>query len=657
MLRAPTRSRFLSALAGILLLTAPSPLGAAQDLAQEAYVKASNTGGEDFFGAAVALDGDTLVVGAHSERSDATGIDGHQADNSLWQAGAVYVFVRQGATWSQQAYIKASNTGDSDRFGDSVALSGDTLVVGAPNEKSDATGVNGDEHNDDAPWSGAAYVFVRSGSTWSQQAYLKAVNTGAGDNFGHAVGISGDTIVVGAPNEDSAATGVDGDPFDDFAGLSGAAYVFVRSGSTWSQQAYLKASNTDPSDKFGMDVAISGDTVVVGASWEASAASGVDGDEEDDSLPRSGAAYVFSREGGVWSQQAYLKSSDPDQEDYFGHYVSAAGDTAAVSVHWEDSASTGVDGDASDDSAEQSGAVFVFRRDGKAWSQEAYIKASNTGAGDRFGHELALVNDLLAVGAGSEDSDAVGVGGDQSDDSQGSSGAAYLFERDGGSWSQAAYVKASNTEGGDSFGEGVALGQAILAVGAQREDSRAEGINGDQQDANKPRSGAVYVFDLEAPGGAGAPFCFGDGNGTPCPCAAVVSAGEGCPNSTGSGAILSGSGSTVFSADTFQLHVAQAKPDGMGLAIQGIVQRDGGLGVALGDGLLCLTPRLRSQVSMADGTGAVTIGDWRGQAFGSYPGAVYYGAPTYYQYWYRDPANPCSGSGFNFSNAWAAHWR
>src|SRR5205814_5798062 len=160
---------------------------------------------------------------------------------------------------------KASNTGGDDNFGWSVAISGDTMVVGAPLEDSGATGVNGDQSDNSATDSGAAYVFVRNGGTWSQQAYLKASNTGAGDRFGRSVAVSGDTVVVGAIFEDGAAVGVDGDASSNAAANAGAAYVFVRSGTTWSQQAYLKASNRSAGMAFGTRAAISADTVLVSA--------------------------------------------------------------------------------------------------------------------------------------------------------------------------------------------------------------------------------------------------------------------------------------------------------------------------------------------------------------------------------------------------------
>ncbi len=136
----------------------------------------------DLFGSSVALsaDGSTLAVGAPDEASAATGIGGNQADNSAPGAGAVYVFTRSGTAWSQQAYVKASNTDADDRFGDSVALSADgsTLAVGAVVEASAATGIGGNQADNSAQDAGAVYVFTRSGTTWSQQAYVKASNTG-----------------------------------------------------------------------------------------------------------------------------------------------------------------------------------------------------------------------------------------------------------------------------------------------------------------------------------------------------------------------------------------------------------------------------------------------------------------------------------------------
>jgi len=175
----------------------------------------------------VAVSGDTVVVGASLEDSNATGVNDNQSDNSASASGAAYVFTRSGTTWTQQAYLKASNTETSDRFGFSVAVSGDTVVVGAYQEDSNATGVNDNQSDNSAANAGAAYVFFRSSGTWTQQAYLKASNTGGADQFGNGVAVAGDTIVVGAFAEDSNATGINGNQADNSASAAGAAYVFV----------------------------------------------------------------------------------------------------------------------------------------------------------------------------------------------------------------------------------------------------------------------------------------------------------------------------------------------------------------------------------------------------------------------------------------------
>ncbi len=463
---------------------------------QQAYLKASNADDGDFFGWYVAISGDTLVVGTDSEDSNTTGINGDQSDNSSIQAGAAYVYTRDDSGWSQQAYLKASNTEILDRFGRSVAISGDTLVVGAVGEASNATGVNGNQSDNSAMQAGAVYVFNRSGSGWSQQAYLKASNTEMFDRFGTAVAISGDTLVVGVYPEAGNATGINGDQSDNSAEFAGAAYVFIRNGTTWSQQAYLKASNTEKHDRFGFSVAISGDTVVVGSNGEDSNATGTNGDENDNSAANAGAAYVFTRNEMRWSQQAYLKASNTGVGDDFGASVAISGDTLIVSAKLENSNATGINGDQSDNSKIEAGAVYVFTRNDTVWSQQAYLKASNTDAGDMFGISVEIFGDTLVIGAYPEASNATGINGDQSDNSADFAGAAYFFTRSGTVWSQRAYLKASNTEAFDGFAHSVSISDDTLVAGALFEDSNASGVNGDHSDNSAEAAGATYVFDI-----------------------------------------------------------------------------------------------------------------------------------------------------------------
>ena len=433
-------------------------------IAQQAYLKASNAEEADLFGFSVSFSGDTAVVGAP------------------WQqdaSGAVYVFVRTGTTWTQEAFLKAGNVGGSDEFGRAVSVSGDTILVGARLEASNATGVNGNGSNNTAPGAGAAYVFVRSGTTWTQQAYLKASNTQSNDFFGISVSLSGDTAVIGATLEDRAATGVGGNAADNSTSAAGAAYVFVRDGTTWSQQAYLKASNTGAGDEFGAAVSVSGDIALVTAALEDSNATGVNGDGANNAATSAGAAYAFVRDGTTWSPDAYLKASNTLAQDQFGFSVSVSGATAAIGAHGEDT------------TAPSSGAAYVFVRDGTGWSQQALLKASNAGAFDEFGASVAVEGDRIVVGARNE---ASGLQGHPENNSAPTAGAAYLFVRSGATWSEEVYLKASNTEAGDYFGCSVALSDNLTLVGACLEDSPATAINGGQGNG-KPDSGAAYVFE------------------------------------------------------------------------------------------------------------------------------------------------------------------
>ena len=479
------------------------------DMLQQAYLKASNTSAGDNFGSAVAISGNTLVVGARAAGSDPNDVDSYQSnhsginnqkDNFGEGSGAVYVFTRSGSNWSQQAILTASNADPGDAFGQSVAISGDTLVVSAEREASSATGVNGDQNDNSVSGSGAVYVFVREGTNWSQQAYIKASNTEEGDRFGGesgSVAISGDTLVVGASSEDSNATGVNGNQNDNSIDHAGAVYVFTRSGTQWSQQAYLKSSNPDVWSAFGTNVAISGDTLVATEPDENSNATGINGDQNNNLAPSAGAVYVFNRIGTTWSRQAYIKASNTNSHDMFGwgNTVSLSGDTLVVGAPLEDSIATGINGDQDDNSASASGAAYVYTRSGSEWSQQAYLKASNTDPDDYFGWSVSLSGDTLVVGANQEDSNATGTNGNQNDNSVSAAGAAYVFTRNGTTWSQQDYLKASNTEADDNFGRAVAISGSTVVVAARLEDSNATGVNGDQSNNSAENSGAAYVFD------------------------------------------------------------------------------------------------------------------------------------------------------------------
>jgi trimeric autotransporter adhesin len=447
----------------------------AEDTRGMTYLKASNTDRADAFGVGLAWSQDDLVdelaVGASFEDSAATGADGDQQDDSAPDSGAVYLFRRSDsvdAEWAQAAYVKASNAGADDRFGYSVSLVGDRMAVGAFGEASAAKGVNGDQSDDAAYGSGAVYVFRRVDGGWQQEAYIKASNTAAGDQFGYSVSLWGDTLVVGAPREDGRSAGVGGDDTDCCVADSGAVYVFRRMGEEWQQEAYIKSSNTDLGHHFGQAVSLSLDTLAVGAP----------------NFDR--AVYMFRRLGSSWQEEARLQGSVTGVADGFGFSVSLWGDDAlAVGAPYGDG-----------------GAAYVFYRAVTGWREDARLAASNENNYDYFGWSVALSGRFIAVGAMGEMSAARGVNGDQEDNSIFEAGAAYVFLREDMMWKQQAYLKASNTGIGDYFGSAVALrpGAAALwegevAVSSRGEASAATGINGKQSDNAAGDSGAVYVFD------------------------------------------------------------------------------------------------------------------------------------------------------------------
>ena len=496
----------------------------------QAYVKPSNTTlfpDLSRFGGAVALDGDTLAVGA-VDPSCATGVNGNQTDRNCQGAGAVYVFTRTGGTWSQQAYLKASNTEGGDNFGVSVSLSGDTLAVGAQ-EFGCSPGINGNQADNGCTGAGAVYVFARAGNTWTQQAYVKASNTNAHDNFGWSISLSGNTLAVGAPNEQGCATGINGNQLDNGCGDqgngAGAVYIFTRSDNVWIQEAYVKASNTRIGHAFGIQVSLDGDTLAVGAPGEDSCSTGIDGDQSSNSCHTAGAAYVYTRTAGVWTQQAYVKASntnmDPFFGDVFGINVALNGDTLVVGSRWEASCASGINGDQLDNGCGGSGAVYIFARTDNRWSQVAYVKpiapSVTTSVAREFGRWLAFDGTTLAVGA-MDDTCGRGFNPPLGLNDCPMSGTVYLFTRTATSWAQRAFVKASNTEAGDFFGSppgntsgGLAIDGNTLAVGAPEEQSCATGINGNQNDNS---CGVVTVFGpgptgpVPARGGVGAVYVY-----------------------------------------------------------------------------------------------------------------------------------------------------
>jgi hypothetical protein len=396
---------------------------------------------DDYFGDAVAVSGDTAVVGSP--------YDDDQGDSS----GSAYVFVRNGSTWDVQGKLTAqlpggnSDGAPSDFFGYSVAISGDTIVIGSLAD------------DDQGADSGSAYVFVRSGSVWNVQQKLTAVLSGAtpdgasGDLFGGSVTVSGDTAIIGSLYDDHSQ-----------GGDAGSAYVFVRSGSVWTIQQKLTAAlpgagpDGATGDNFGNSIALSGDTAVIGSH------------KDDDSGSASGSAYVFVRSGTAWTVEAKLTATLPSGEtdgatnDDFGHSVAVSGDTVVISTYGDD------------DQGAESGSAYVFVRDGSTWSAQQKLLATLPGgtpdgaANDFFGISVALSGDTALIGCNKN-----GV----------PPGTAYVFVRDDSTWSVQQKLGAPPGDTGSNFGYSVALSGGTAIVGTRGDND--QGSN----------SGAAYVFTFE----------------------------------------------------------------------------------------------------------------------------------------------------------------
>lgn len=462
-------------------------------------LKASNTDSNDNYGNAVAVsnDGSTIAVSAFKE----SGIANDPTANSAALSGAVYVYRKTNGIWSEVAYLKAPNADDQDEFGYAIALSGDgnTLAVSTINEASSATGIDGNQLDNLAPASGAVYLYVNSGSSWQSQAYIKSSNSNLVDSFGFSVSLDSDgtTLLVGAPGESSSAQSINGDETDNTGSLSGAAYVFELQNNQWAQTAYLKSSNSDKLDSFGYDVALSEDglTVVVGSPGEDSNATSVNGDEMDNSSDNSGSAYVFVHNGTTWAQDSYLKASNSDSEDQFGHSVDVNSDGTVIAIGaFNEASDSEINGNESDNSASGAGAAYLFYKSQAGWQQEDYMKAVNSDASDKFGSDVQLSSNgkALVVGAPDEASSSQGLDGDVQLNDASTAGAVYLFTDVEGTWQQTEYIKSRNTDAGDGFGGAIAISGDgnTLVVGAKDEASDGSDFN----DNSSSGSGAAYIY-------------------------------------------------------------------------------------------------------------------------------------------------------------------
>ncbi|MBL4771638.1 MAG: FG-GAP repeat protein [Planctomycetes bacterium] len=583
---------------------------------QEAYLKASNPDELDAFGSTVAISGNRAVAGAWREKSNATGIDGDGSDNSAMDAGAAYAFSRVGSTWVQDAYLKASNTEAHDYFGVSLAISGDLIVVGASEESSGSTGVNGNQQDNSAPDSGAVYVFENIAGAWQQIAYLKASNTGAGDRFGSAVAIQGERIVVGARGEGSSSVGVGGHQTNNLAGASGAAYVFERVPGVWTQVAYLKAHNTGGGDNFGSACSLSGDRILVGARLEDSTGTGIDGVDNNDVLD-AGAAYAFVFSGGVWVQDAYIKASNPGTYDHFGQVLSISGDMAVVGTRQEDSDGLGTGANWDNDNASDSGAAYSYRVIAGSWEFTEMLKPLVAKRQHSFASSVSLVASRLVVGSSGDDIgvDDGFVGAIQNRAS--ASGAVFVFDWDGTAWQQQGTIRASYQGSADGFGSSALATATHLIVGAPQEDSA---IAGNPSDNSLRNSGAVYVFDLDAPS---ANYC-----------------GPAVQNLSGQSATISFSGSRTVASNNFALHAQGMTTRRLGYFLSSrtqnfVVEPGGAQGyLCLGGSTQILRHNRAHEIRMSGVTGSFSVPvDLTDMPGG---GMVHAGETWNFQAWFRD---------------------
>ncbi len=391
----------------------------------------------DLFGYSVAVDGNTAVIGAY--QNDHTDDDG----NTIGNAGSAYVFTKVSGVWRQLAKLTASDGDTSDEFGYSVAVDGDTIVVGA--HLDDHTDGDGDTDDDE----GAAYVFTKPANGWAdmtQTAKLTAFGAAAGDEFGISVAVDGDTILVGAHQNDSN---------------KGAAYVFTKFGGVWGnapvsgdhrvETAKLIAADGAANDEFGISVALDGDTAVIGAYHD-------DHTDDGNTIGNAGSAYVFTRVSGVWSQKAKLIASDGAANDEFGISVAVNGDTVVVGARQDDTSD---------------GAAYLFTEVSGVWKHVAKLTADDGVANDEFGISVAVDGDTILVGAY------------QDDDNGDLSGSAYVFTRDSaGGWRQRDKLTASDGAASDRYGYSVGVSDDTVVVGAYSDDS------------NEANTGAAYFLRI-----------------------------------------------------------------------------------------------------------------------------------------------------------------
>ena len=385
----------------------------------------NNPGAE--FSNAIAMDGDTLVVGARHD-SVTVGVD------AVYYAGAVYVYVLDENIWTLQARLGASDAEAYDLFGSSVDIDGDTLIVGAVG--SDST----DENDEAAPDMGAAYVFTRSGDQWQQEAKIEPEDGIADDNFGNAVSINGERIVVGASAKDIGNTK-----------YAGKVYSYYRSGKKWYQSQSVTAPKISRESFFGSSIDYDGQRLVVGAQ----------------STSDTGAAYIFYRIGSTWTQEAAIEAAKDHSGDNFGASVSIDGETIVVGAPFTDP-------DLGGGEITNAGAVYVFHKKANSWKQEARLVLDDAVAFDQFGQSVIINDTTIVAGATAQDYYNILR-----------SGSAYVYERNTGEWELQTRIISGEPYMDGDFGASLAIDGKLIAVG-------------EPGTSTQNQAGIVHIYSLEA---------------------------------------------------------------------------------------------------------------------------------------------------------------
>jgi len=399
--------------------TAPAQTAASP--VQRATLVGEDSDDGDRFGQTMATDGGTALIGAIADE-----------DPNGENAGSVYVFERDGGSWTQTAKLASDDGDDGDLFGSAIAVDGDTALVGARQAGDPATG--------------AAYVFERDSEGWEQVARLIPDATTADAVLGWSVALVDGTALVGAPRDSTAAEN------------AGTVFAFESGQEGWEQRATLTAEEASEGAFFGTALEGAGDTAVVGAAGAS-----------DPNGEQAGTAYIFEREDdgeGGWSQAATLVPDDGDDGDLFGTAAAFDGETALVAAVSDE-----------DPNGSGAGSVYAFQRAEGGWTQAAKLASDDGAEGDEFGWAVDLAGETALIGARRTD----GPNGD-------GGGAAYLFGNDGDEWTQRAKVAPEDATEGARAGSSVALAGETALLGAPNAATAAE--DGDVG------TGSVSVFDL-----------------------------------------------------------------------------------------------------------------------------------------------------------------